>query len=124
MFDDQIARPLIWVGASRKDFAAFPDTVQSIMGYALYVAQCGGRHRNAKMLLGFGGAGVIEIVSNASGGTFRAVYTVRFKEAVFVLHAFQKKSKSGIATPRTELNLVELRLRDAALLAQGSSHDS
>ena len=83
------------------------------MGYALYVAQLGDKHRDAKPLRGFGGAGVLEIVSDHQGDTFRCVYTVRIGTSVYVLHAFQKKSKSGRETPKTEIDLIRRRLRDA-----------
>src|SRR5271155_6076429 len=88
------------------------------MGYALYVAQCGGKHRNAKPLHGFAGAGVVEIVKDFRGDTFRAVYTLRIAGAVFVLHAFQKKSKVGIETPQRDLDLIRQRLRDAEQIAR------
>jgi len=89
------------------------------MGYALYVAQLGDKHRNAKPLRGFGGAGVLEIVSDHEGDTFRCIYTVRIAGAVYVLHAFQKKSKSGRETPKTEIDLIKRRLRDAESHARG-----
>ncbi len=89
------------------------------MGYALYVAQQGGKHRDAKPLKGFGGAGVVEIVSDYRGDTFRAVYTVRLAGSVYVLHVFQKKSKSGRETPTIEINLIKQRLRDAERIARG-----
>jgi phage-related protein len=82
------------------------------MGYALYVAQMGGKHRDAKPLKGFAGAGVVEVVSDQRGDTFRTMYTVRFAAAVYVLHAFQKKSKSGRETPKAEMDVVERRLRE------------
>lgn len=88
------------------------------MGYALYVAQRGDKHRDAKVLTGFGGAGVVEIVTDYRGDTFRAVYTVRFAGAIYVLHAFQKKSKSGRATPRGDLELIKHRLREAERIAK------
>jgi phage-related protein len=91
------------------------------MGYALYAAQCRRKHTTAKPLKGFGGAGVVEIVTDHRGDTFRAVYTVRFRSAVFVLHAFQKKSKTGHATPRTDVDLIRKRLREAELIAGGMS---
>ncbi len=116
---DPKPKPVVWMGSSRKDFRAFPDDVKSQMGYGLFQAQLGGRHRNAKTLAGFGGAGVVEIIDDHRGDTFRTVYTVRFGDAVYVLHAFQKKSKSGAATPRSDLKLIETRLRDAELLARG-----
>jgi phage-related protein len=116
---EDILKPLVWVGASRKDFSAFPDEAKSEMGYALFQAQQGFRHRKAKPLSGFGGAGVVEIVSDFRGDAFRTVYTVRFASSVYVLHAFQKKSKTGIATPHSEINLVRQRLREAEQLEQG-----
>ncbi len=111
-------KPLIWVGSSRKDLREFPDPVQDQMGYALYVAQLGGKHRNAKALSGFGGAGVVEVVTDFRGDTFRAVYTLRYGGAVYVLHAFQKKSKTGRATPSREVELIRRRLRDAEKIAK------
>lgn len=83
------------------------------MGYALYRAQQGEKHPKAKPLRGFGGASVLEVVDDYDGDTYRAIYTVRFDEAVYILHAFQKKSKSGIATPKQDLDLIEARLRTA-----------
>jgi phage-related protein len=111
-------KPVIWVGSSRKDLSGFPDPVKDRMGYALYVAQRGRKHTDAKPLKGFGGAGVVEIVSDHRGDTFRAVYTVRLEGALYVLHAFQKKSKSGRATPKADLDLIERRLRDAERIAK------
>ncbi|MEX2647738.1 MAG: type II toxin-antitoxin system RelE/ParE family toxin [Alphaproteobacteria bacterium] len=107
-------KPLEWVGSSRDDLKGFPDVVQDHMGFALYLAQTGSVHRDAKPLKGLG-AGVLEVVSRHDKGTYRAVYTVRFAEVVYVLHAFQKKSTKGIATPRREIELVRRRLRDAAV---------
>ena len=112
MTDSPIS-PVNWVASSYKDFRAFPDPVQDAMGYALYQAQIGKKHPNAKPLKGFGGAGVLEIVTDHVGDTFRAVYTVKFACAIYVLHAFQKKSKSGIKTPTEELELVKQRLKSA-----------
>lgn len=89
------------------------------MGYAFYVAQQGGKHRDAKPLKGFGGAGVVEIVADFEGDTFRAVYTVRLAGAIYVLHAFQKKSKAGTATPKKETALIEKRLKLAQRIAGG-----
>jgi len=106
-------KPLIWVGASRKSLREFPEPVQDHMGYALYVAQRGGKNRDTKTMSGFGGAGVLEVVSDFRGDTFRAVYTVRYAEALYVLHAFQKKSKTGHETPRRDIELVQQRLREA-----------
>ena len=95
--------PVVWIGSSRKDLREFPDTVQDHMGYALYVAQQKAASIGMqKTLTGFGGAGVVEIVKDYSGDTFRAVYTLRYQGTVYVLHAFQKKSKTGRATPRRD----------------------
>jgi len=88
------------------------------MGYALYVAQRGGKHRDTKTLTGFGGAGVVEVVKDFRGDTFRAVYTLRYVGAVYVLHAFQKKSKTGRATPRRDIEMVKQRLREAEQIAK------
>jgi len=107
-------KPLTWVGSSKRDYLRFPDQVQDDMGYALYVAQMGERPKSAKPLKGFKGAGVLELVEDHAGDAYRAVYTVRFAERVYVLHAFQKKSKKGSATPKSEIRLVEQRLRAAA----------
>ena len=89
------------------------------MGYAIYVAQCGGKHRDAKVLTGFAGAGVLEVIEDFRGDTFRAVYTLKFTDTVYVLHAFQKKSKSGRATPRRDMELIERRLSEAGKIAKG-----
>jgi len=106
-------RPLIWRGASKTDFMAFPRTVQREMGYALFLAQMGERHSTmAKTLGGFGGAAVIEVKESYDGNAYRAVYTVRYADAIYVLHAFQKKSKKGIATPKPDMDLIEKRLKD------------
>ena len=111
-------KPVIWVGSSRRDLREFPDPVRDHIGYALYIAQCGGKHRDAKVMTGFGGAGVVEIVKDYRGDTFRAVYTLRHAGAVYVLHAFQKKSKSGRETPRREMELVKQRLREVEKMAK------
>lgn len=103
-------KPLTWVGSSKRDYLHFPEQVQDDMGYALYVAQMGARPASAKPLKGFKGAGVLELLEDHAGDTYRAVYTVRFAERVYVLHAFQKKAKRGIATPKSEMRLVEQRL--------------
>ena len=103
-------KTLVWIGDSLANLRAFPAVVQDEMGYALYVAQSGQTHRSAKPLHGLGG-GVMEIASNDRRGTFRAVYTVSFEDSIYVLHAFQKKSKSGIATPQAEIDMVRRRLK-------------
>ena len=114
-------KPLSWIGASRKDLSAFPEEVKDVMGYALHLAQAGEKSPAAKPMKGFGGAGVLEIVDDHDGDTYRAVYTVRFRDAVYVLHAFQKKSKRGIETPKAELDLIRSRLKlaEADYRAQG-----
>ena len=109
MSDD--LRSLAWIGNSQKELRAFPDEVKDVMGYALHVAQAGGKHDAAKPLAGFGGAGVLEVVDDYDGDTFRAVYTVKFEDRVYVLHAFQKKAKKGIKTPKQEIDLVRNRLK-------------
>ena len=101
-----------------RDLRSFPKPVQDHVGYALYVAQRGGRHRDAKALAGFGGAGVVEVVTDYRGDAFRAVYTVQFANGVYVLHAFQKKSKTGRATPQADLELIRLRLKEAERMAK------
>jgi phage-related protein len=106
------AKPLVWMGSSRKDFSDFPVGVKAEMGYALYLAQLGRQHSRTKRLKGLGG-GLVEVIANHHGDAFRTVYTVKFKDTVFVLHAFQKKSKSGIATPKADIDLVLQRLREA-----------
>jgi len=106
-------KPVEWIGSSYKDFRSFPDPVQDIMGFALYQAQIGHLHTSAKPLKGFGGASVLEIVDDYQGDTYRAVYTVKFKNAIYVLHAFQKKSKKGIKTPQHEIELIQQRLKIA-----------
>lgn len=106
-------KPVSWIGSSYKDFRTFPDPVQDAMGYALYRAQIGEKHRNAKPLKGFGGAGVLEIVADHVGDTFRAVYTVKFASVIYVLHVFQKKSKSGIKTSTEDVKLIQRRLNAA-----------
>jgi len=118
MPDAPSLKPVTWVGSSRKDLREFPDPVRDHIGYALYVAQCGGKHRDAKVLTGFGGAGVVEIVKDYCGDTLRAVYTLRYAGAVYVLHAFQKKSKTGRETPRRDMELIKQRMREAERIAK------
>ena len=106
-------KPIFWVGSSRKDLAKLPDEVQDEFGYGLYVVQEGFMPEGAKPLKGFGGAGVLELVENYDGDTYRAVYTVKLEDRVYVLHCFQKKSKSGIATAKRDLDLIKARLKEA-----------
>ncbi len=110
------ARPVTWVGSSRRDLRGFPSEVRREIGYALYAAQRGETDPAAKPLSGFGGGSVLEIVADQPGGTWRAVYTVRYREAIYVLHAFQKKSKRGIATPKKDIDLIRRRLAEAERL--------
>jgi phage-related protein len=119
MTDERSLKPVIWVGSSRRDLRGFPEPVQDHVGYALYVAQRGGKHRDTKALGGFGGAGVVEIIKDYRGDTFRCVYTLRYAGAVYVLHAFQKKSKTGRETPRRDMELVRQRLHEAEQIARG-----
>jgi phage-related protein len=109
-------KPLRWIGSSKKDLRRFPEEVQRVTGYALWLAQLGAKHTDAKPLAGFGGAGVLEVVEDYDGDTYRAVYTVRLADAIYVLHAFQKKSRHGAATPAHEMDLVRARLKQAEQL--------
>jgi phage-related protein len=109
-------RPIVWVGSSRRDLRGFPREVRRDIGQSLYAAQQGEMDPSAKPLKGFGGGTVIELVSEDRGGAWRAVYTVGFEEAIYVLHAFQKKSKKGIATPNKDIKLIHQRLADAERL--------
>lgn len=111
-------KPLEWIGSSKRDLRALPDEVMDVFGYALHLAQAGGKHAQAKPLQGFGSAGVLEVVEDWRGNAYRAVYTVRFEERVFVLHVFQKKSKSGIETPKPDRDLMRKRLQVAARRAK------
>lgn len=109
----QATKPLFWVGSSRKDLRGFPEPVKDVIGHALFIAQMGRKHEDAKPLRGYGGAGVLELVEDFEGDTYRAVYTVKFTDAIYVLHVFQKKSKKGIKTPQKDLDLIKERLRRA-----------
>lgn len=106
----------VFVGFSLEDLKAFPREVQRVVGFALRAAQEGGKYPDAKPMKGFKGAGVLEIVEDYDGDSYRAVYTARFSDAVYVLHAFQKKSKKGVATPKHELDLIRSRLQQAATI--------
>lgn len=110
----EVARPLRWVGSSLRDLRSFPKAVRRTVGYALYAAQCGETDPAAKPLRGFGGASVMEIVAPFDGNTWRAVYTVRLSDAIYVLHAFQKKSKHGVSTPKREVEVIRSRLAGLA----------
>src|ERR1700716_3197280 len=106
-------KPTVWIGSSRDDLRAFPDEVRRVMGVAINDAQNGDEHPRAKALKGFGGRSVLEVVDDEDGDTYRAVYTVRFAGVIYVLHAFQKKSKKGIQTPKREIEIVRIRLKTA-----------
>ncbi len=125
MADQDKAR--VWIGSSKKDLMALPLGVRKFFGHAMDFAQRGDQHDAAKPLKGFGGAGVLEIVEDDASGTYRAVYTVKFAEVVFVQHCFQKKSKSGIATPKEDMDIIHARLKAAEALAKelrhGEAHD-
>jgi len=118
MRDPRTVKPLYWVGSSKKDLMGLPETVVNVFGYALYLAQIGGKHDQAKPLKGFGSAGVLEIIEDWEGNAYRAVYTVRLAGCVFVLHVFQKKSKRGVATPKRELDLIRERWKVAEQMAR------
>ena len=113
MVEQGAIRPLDFIGSSRVDLRKFPDEVKQDIGYALFEAQIGRQSEAAKPLKGFGGSGVLEIIERFDGETYRAVYTVKFREVVYVLHCFQKKSKSGIKTPQRDIELIHRRLRAA-----------
>jgi phage-related protein len=115
----QAPRPLHWIGSAKKDLLVMPDEVQQSFGFALYNAQIGLLHPDAKPLKGFGSAGILEIVEDWRGNAYRAVYTVRFANAIYVLHCFQKKSKRGVETPAADMNLIRARLKEAEALAKG-----
>ncbi len=106
-------REVHWEGSSLTDLRTFPEDVQRTVGYALYFAQEGLTHQDARPLKGFKGAGVLEVIERHDGDTYRAVYTVRLKNAVYVLHCFQKKSTSGVATPQRDMDLIKSRLAAA-----------
>lgn len=111
-------KPLYWVGSSKRDLRYLPEPVRDLFGYALYLAQTGRKHAQAKPLRGFGSAGVLEVVEDWDRNTYRAVYTVRFEGAVFVLHMFQKKSTRGASTPKTDIDLIRKRLKVADQIAK------
>jgi len=104
-------KPIVWVGGAKQELSAFPRAVKVKLGFALHEAQIGKKHMDARPLRGFGGAGVLEIVADHEGNTYRGIYTVRFEGRIYVLHAFQKKSKRGITTPKREIDLLRERLR-------------
>lgn len=106
-----IIKPVFWSGRTKEDLSDLPDDVRDAVGQALFEAQKGGKHASVKPLSGYGDASVLEVVVDYAGDTFRAVYTVRWPAGVHVLHVFQKKSKSGIRTPKADINLIDDRLK-------------
>lgn len=120
---DDILKRLDWIGSSKKDLKTMPSEVQRDFGYALYLAQAGRKHDKAKALKGFGSAGVLEVITSGKGSTYRAVYTVKIADTVYVLHCFQKKSKQGIATPKPDMDLIRERLKEAEAQAKEGSND-
>jgi phage-related protein len=108
-----VAGKVRWIGSARDDLRRFPQEVRRVVAYALWLAESGDKHPDAKPLHGFSGAGVLEMVEDHDGKTYRAVYTVKFEGVIYVLHAFQKKSHKGIATPKSDMDLIKLRLRQA-----------
>lgn len=111
--DSKQPTPIVWLGSTKKAVQNFPLTVRQAVGFALFQAQLGGKHEDAKPLKGFGSAGVLEIVERFDGDTYRAVYTVKLAGIIYVLHAFQKKSKQGIKTPKQDIDLIKKRLQQA-----------
>jgi phage-related protein len=113
-------KPLFWVASAKKDLLEMPDQVVDLVGYALYLAQCSLKHPQSKPLKGFGSAGVLEVVEDDDGNTYRAVYTIRFSNRVYVLHCFQKKSRKGIEMPKHDMDLIEARLKLARRHSEGA----
>lgn len=109
----QARKPLKWIGSAKRDLDSMPEDVKDLFGHAIDLAQAGGKHQDAKALSGFGSAGVLEVVEDFRSDTYRAVYTVKFAGWVYVLHCFQKKSKSGIKTPKEDMDMVNARLKAA-----------
>ncbi len=112
------SKPVVWLGDSLRALKSFPSAVQDEVGYALFLAQRGEKHLAAKPMKGLG-AGVLEVVADHRGNTFRAVYIVRLADRVYVLHAFQKKAKHGIATPQTEIDVIKRRVKQAVAISEG-----
>lgn len=106
-------KPLKWIGSAKRDLDSMPEDVKDLFGHAIDLAQAGGKHQDAKALSGFGSAGVLEVVEDFRSDTYRAVYTVKFAGWVYVLHCFQKKSKSGIKTPKEDMDMINARLKAA-----------
>ena len=114
-------KPLYWVGSSKKDLMSLPGLIRDVFGYALHLSQDSKKHTQAKPLKGFGGAGVLEVIEDHFGNTYRAVYTVKLANGVYVLHCFQKKSTSGIQTPKPDMDLIHERFKAAQAHAKGKT---
>jgi phage-related protein len=115
-------KPCEFVGSSKEDLSGMPDEVKEIVGFAIFMAQTGEKHQSAKPLKGFGGASVLEVVEDFDGDSYRAIYTLKFAGVVYVLHAFQKKSKRGSETPRHDIQLIKQRLKTAERHYQENYH--
>jgi phage-related protein len=109
--DGADSKQVVFIGSSRDDLRGFPEDVKYVMGVAIREAQRGGKGESTKPLKGFGGAGVLEVVDDYDGDTYRTVYTVRFPKVIYVLHAFQKKSKRGAQTPKPDIELIKSRMK-------------
>ena len=109
----QVRKPVKWVSSAKRDLDGMPEDVKDVFGHAIDLAQAGGKHQDAKALTGFGSAGVLEVVEDTQGDTYRAVYTVNFAGWIYVLHCVQKKSKSGVSTPKPDMDLINSRLKIA-----------
>lgn len=109
----QNLKEVIWIGSSKKDLSGFPGSVKKMFGVAIFYAQKGSKHPSATPMKGFKGAGVLEIIEDSDTDTYRCVYTVKLGKKIYILHAFKKKSKKGIATPRADIGLIASRLVDA-----------
>jgi phage-related protein len=120
---EPVPKQLVWIGSSRRDLREFPPAVRRTLGVALFAVQLGETPPDAKPLKGFGGAGVLELIEDHRGDTYRAVYTVRFATGIYVLHAFQRKAKRGIATPKRELAVIRERLKWAERLHVGKAEE-
>ena len=109
----QARKPLKWMGSSKRDLDAMPEEVKDVFGHAIDLAQAGGKHQDAKAMGGFGSAGVLEVVEDHRSDTYRAVYTIKLSGWIYVLHCFQKKSRSSIKTPKEDIALITARLKAA-----------
>lgn len=111
-------KKIIWLGKTKKDLKSMPNSVVDSIGFALYQAQIGGKADNVKVLKGFHGSGVLEVIESDESGTYRAVYTLKFGNEIYILHCFQKKSKSGISTPKEDMDMINKRLKEAETIAK------